>query len=243
MGRRPTPRITRAQLPGSPKKELKLEETVTSQFAVEYSLCLKPADSEDELMQALADLDESKRNAILRAMQIALDERAKAEALYWQEVCESKRSSGSEDDDDDDDDDDVAILDCDATAGNLVTPGDSWRKKRKRRKKKKAKKAALLCHLKLQEQLDSAKKKGDRLAFFHVLEQAAPFENDKVKAESKSWFKRARMTFNAVNCCLEKCYGGKKAAWWEICDGKLTMSKWGCKNGCMLAAGKKNDTI
>ena len=57
------------------------------------------------------------------------------------------------------------MLDCDATAGNLVTPGDSGRKKRKRRRKK-AKKAALLCHLKLQEQLDSAKKKGDQLAFF-----------------------------------------------------------------------------
>ena len=101
----------------------------------------------------------------------------------------------------------------------------------------------LLCHLKLQEQLNSAKKKGDQLAFFHILEQAAPFENYKVKAERKSWFKRARTTFNAVNCCLEKCYGGNKAAWWEICDGKLTMSTWGCKHGCKLAAGKKNDTI
>ena len=42
-------------------------------------------------MQVLADLDESKRNTILCAMEIKLDERARAEALNWQKAFECKR--------------------------------------------------------------------------------------------------------------------------------------------------------
>lgn len=114
------------------------------------------------------------------------------------------------------------------TIGQIKTLSVLGTKKRKRQTDRKGKSGIIICICRDGRMLQWVT--GRHFSFFGT--GGSAWQCHIAKAEIRSWLMRVLKSFNATDCCVEKCFGGdKEAAWWSIssCNGKLTTSTLGWK--------------